>query len=367
MPGSKSGRRISASIAVAPSAPMRIVSAHLQPYRLPLKRPWIAASATLTERQGALLCIATEDGIAGWGDCAPLPSSGAASHQRTFSALADLAHRLASADFRLNSCADDAALPPEVRWALETALLDNAAQRQGVTLAQLLGARTATTIAVNAALGPLDATCATRANAALTEGYAIGKIKVGIDSIDAELEGLRALVNSTGGRLQLRLDANRAWAYADAQRFLTAIADMPIDAVEEPLSAPTLATLAALQAELPYAIAIDESLPVLGATALIAAQAVRRLVLKPARLGGHTATQAIARRATAAGIEVVLTSVIDSAIGVMATAHLAAAVSPTLAHGLATSAWLAADVAAAPRIERGHLMLPSLPGLGIHP
>jgi o-succinylbenzoate synthase len=338
-----------------------VAEASIKPYCLPLRRPWVAASATLHERQGALLCVKTEEGFSGWGDCAPLPSSGAAGHAQVLAALQECARRLAGADF----CVDT--FPPEVRWAVETALLDSEAQRQGVTLARLLGAGETTAIAVNAALGPLDAACTTRANEAIAQGYAIGKIKVGIAAADTELARLRALVAATGGRLRLRLDANRAWGHDEARRFLAAIADLPIDAVEEPLAAPTLSALAALQAGLPHAIAVDESLPQLGVAALIAARAVRRLVLKPARLGGHAATQAIARQAAAAGIEVVLTSVIDSAVGVAAAAHLAAAISPALAHGLGTSAWLAADVAAPPPVVRGFMQLPAGPGLGIRP
>lgn len=343
---------------------MSIVRTQIVPYCLPLHRPWVAAAATLTARRGALLCLTTADGCTGWGDCAPLPSSGAAGHEQVFAALAECARRSVSADF----FALDTAAPPEVRWALETAWLDIAAQRRGVPLARLLVPDCTLQVAVNAALGPLDASCAGCAAVALAQGYAIGKIKVGIAGVDVELARLRALVDATAGRLRLRLDANRAWPDAVAQRFLAAIADLPIDAVEEPLAAPTLATLAALQAGLPYAIAVDESLPQLGADALVAARAVRRFVLKPARIGGFAATQAIARQAAAAGIEVVLTSVIDSAVGVRATAHLAAAVAqglkPGLAHGLGTGAWLAADVAAAPLIVAGDMILPEVPGLG---
>lgn len=340
---------------------MPIAQARLVPYRLPLKRPWVAAAATLTERRGTLLCLNDADGREGWGDCAPLPSSGEAGHARCLAALADYVRRAAETDF------PDAAAPPEVRWAADTARLDLEAQRQGLPLARLLGAGGTARVAVNAALGPLDDGCAARAAAALARGYAIGKIKVGLDGIAKELERLRALAEATGGRLRLRLDANRAWPQDEAERFLKSVVGLPIDAVEEPLAAPTAAALAILQAALPYPLAADESLPALGAAALIEACAVRRLVLKPARLGGHAATQAIARQAAVAGIEVVLTSVVDSAVGVTAAAHLAAALSPALAHGLGTSEWLAADVAAAPVIAGGWLTLPETPGLGLRP
>jgi L-alanine-DL-glutamate epimerase-like enolase superfamily enzyme len=66
-------------------------------------------------------------------------------------------------------------------------------------------------------------------------------------------------------------------------------------------------------------------------------------------------------------MEVVITSVVDSAIGVGAAAQLAAAIGGTQAHGLATGAWLAEDVAPPALIRAGKLALPDGPGLGIVP
>jgi o-succinylbenzoate synthase len=329
-----------------------MIRATLRPYRLPLVRPWVAAAATLVERRGALLRLTADDGLAGWGDCAPLPSGG--DPEAVLAALAGWCRRPAGSDFQ--------ELPPEARWAIETAECDIAARRAGLPLWRHLGGA-AGAVAVNAALGPLDANCAARATTAIAQGYASGKIKVGLRPVAEEIARLKDLPPG----LLLRLDANRAWNAADAERFLTACAGLPIEAIEEPLAAPTLTGLAALQATAPCALAIDESLPQFGIDAIIAARAARRLVLKPARLGGIAATQDIARRAQAAGIEIVITSVIDSALGVTAAAHLAAALSPHLAHGLATSVWLAEDIAPPPPIAAGQLTLPDAPGLGIRP
>lgn len=354
---------------------MRIATVRLVAYRLPLRRPWVAAAVTLHERCGMLLAVTADDGITGWGDCAPLPSSGAGGHERAFAALARLARRLPGRDGAalLADCAAGE-LPelnlPEPRWALETALCDNAARRQGVSLARFLDAGETTAVAVNAALGALDEACGARAAAAVTQGFALGKLKVGVlgvDGVDEELARLHALHARIDGRLRLRLDANRAWSDAAARRFLTGIADLPIDAVEEPLADPTVARLAALQADQPFAIAVDESLPLLGADALLDAGAVRRLVVKPARLGGIAATGKLAQRARQAGVEIVLTSVVDSAIGVTAAAHLAAAVSPGLAHGFGTLAWLARDVAPTSPLIGGQWLLGAAPGLGLIP
>jgi o-succinylbenzoate synthase len=329
-----------------------LIRAEIFPCRLPLARPWVAAATVLTERRGALLRLTDAAGIIGWGDCAPLPSGGDA--DAVLDALDAYARRVPGADL--------SALPCEARWTIKTALADIIAQRAGLPLWRYLGGEHGE-VAVNAALGPLDDTLLERIASALRQGFRVGKIKVGLAPVEEEIARLRAL--PTG--LRLRLDANRTWSDDEASRFLLAIADLAIDAVEEPLAHPTLEKLAALQARLPYALALDESLPAFPLDELIASRAVRRFVVKPARLGGCAATLSIARAAQEAGIEVALTSVVDSAIGVAAAAHLAAAVSPALAHGLATSAWLAADLAAPPPIEAGRMWLPETAGLGLTP
>lgn len=344
---------------------MRLTHIRLIPYCLPLKRPWVAAATTLTERRGLLVALTAAEGITGYGDCAPLPSSGEAGYARVSTALAALVRELAgrSAEQILEKVA---AVPwPEVRWALETALCDCAAQSQGVPLMQYLGGQRQGGVLVNAALGALRADSAQQAAAALAAGFRCAKIKVGIGRIEDELAALRAIQATTEGRLPLRLDANRAFNDADARRFLDGLAGLSIEAIEEPLARPTPERLAVLQASVPFAIAVDESLPELGLAPLIDAGAMRRLVIKPARIGSMAATQTLARQAQAAGIEVVLTSVVDSAVGVTAAAHLAAAISPQLAHGLATLEWLASDVAPAPPILDGRLCLGALPGLGL--
>ena len=348
---------------------MRIAAVRLIPYRLPLKRPWTAAATTLVERRGMLVAL-TADGLTGWGDCAPLPSSDDAAQARVFAALNAAIANVADmpVDALRSRLAGIAA--PEARWALDTALLDLEARAQGRSLASLLGAPSASSVAVNAALGALDDGCAARAAAALEHGYAIAKIKVGVADVDVEIERLFRLQRETAGRLRLRLDANRAWSDADAWRFLSTVSSLPIEGVEEPLAAPTLARLGRLQAALPFAIAIDESLPALGIDEILAAHAVRRLVIKPARVGGIAATLELTEKARRAGIEVVLTSVVDSAVGVTAAAHLAAALPQAdagLAHGLATGEWLADDVGPSPPIVAGRMQLGDAPGLGFEP
>jgi L-alanine-DL-glutamate epimerase-like enolase superfamily enzyme len=165
----------------------------------------------------------------------------------------------------------------------------------------------------------------------------------------------------------LRLDANCAWNEREAAEFLGALAGLPVESVEDPLVQPDRTAWIRLQAKVPFPLAADESLRIMGADAVFNQPPVRRIVLKPMVLGGLVSALALARRAREAGVECVVTSTVDSAVGVTAALHLAAAVANDLAHGLATSAWLEGDVGNPPWPSRGALLLGDCPGLGCIP
>ena len=94
---------------------------------------------------------------------------------------------------------------------------------------------------------------------------------------------------------------------------------------------------------------------------------MRRLILKLPRLGGFLPAVALAQRFAAAGGDCIVTSSLESACGLLAAAHLAAALGGDMAHGLATAEWLATDLGAPPPVAAGYLTLPAGPGLGFQP
>lgn len=312
---------------------MNIVAAEWLPYALPLRRPWQTSQGEIDERQGRLLRLQTADGLTGWGDCAPLP------------------------DFGIS---DDAA----AAFAEETAHLDLVAQNAGLPLnAWLSGEPPVTSVAVNANGGTiLTANRSTLDNAA-EAGFTIVKLKLGRLPVSDEIAGLLRLARDLPPGLQLRLDANRAWAYTEAQTFIAACVGLPVEGLEEPLARPDAVALAKLQSMAAFPLAIDESIDLLDAH-FFRHPPVRRIIIKPARHGGLLASMELALRARASGLEVIVSSSLESACGLLACAHLAAAVAPLAMHGLATADWFATDTGRAPPIANGRLQLPITPGLG---
>lgn len=333
----------------------RIVATRVRPYRLPFTRPWRMAGVEIDRRFGWLVEIETSGGIRGFGDYAPLPLS--AQGQATDGGLAERANALLGADVAeaLDGLAADTPAS-----ALECALLDALARQRGVPLRRLLAERAADRVEVNAVAelaGVGDAVAA---------GFRVVKLKVGRGKPEAEAAALRALPIPDGVRL--RLDANCAWPWDDAVRFIDAVAGLPIESLEEPLAQPTLERLAELQSRTAIEIALDESLPHVDWQAVTERRPVHRIVLKPAATGGLRKSFDLARQARIAGLTCVITSALDSAIGVRAAAHLAAAVgAPGVAHGLSTSEWFAEDLAEPLPIADGWMALGGQPGLGIQP
>ena len=145
---------------------------------------------------------------------------------------------------------------------------------------------------------------------------------------------------------KIRLDANGGFDISTALDLANRLIELavPLEYLEQPVA--TIAEMAELKLQvnrIGIKIAADESVrKVSDPLAVAQANAADILVLKAAPLGGINRALEIAREA---GLPVVISSAIDSSIGLSMGAHLAAAI-PDLQFdcGLATSALLAGDV-----------------------
>jgi O-succinylbenzoate synthase len=163
----------------------------------------------------------------------------------------------------------------------------------------------------------------------------------------ARVHRVRELLGPEG---RIRIDANGAWNVDEAEHAIHAMADVDLEYVEQPCA--TIAELAELRKRVKYMaipIAADESVrKETDPFAVVEAHAADLLVLKAQPLGGVHAAYDIATRA---GLPVVVSSALDTSIGLAMGAHLAAAL-PELDYdcGLGTAALLAADVVTEPLV-----------------
>lgn len=341
----------------------------LVPYRLALTRPWSSARGNFSERRGWLV-IARADGASGYGDCAPLPEAGTETRAAAGRRLASCRTRIVGQRLEgaIGALATGPRGPtPAADFALDCALSDLASRLAGTSLRRWLAGQAGDTVPVNSALGPLLAIAPPDLATAARSGYRVLKLKVGIAAAELELRRLTELARDMPSGLRLRLDANGAWDPGTATRIVGALGDLPIESLEEPLRQPDWSTLAGLQSLASFPLALDESLPARADTLDPVQVPVHRVVLKPAVLGGLHRTLALARRLQSAGLEVVITGLVESAAGLWPTAQLAAAIASPLPQGLATADWLQEDLGPPPRARSGHLDLPDAPGSGFVP
>ena len=345
---------------------MLITSSRLIPYRLPLTKAWQSARTFLRFREGWLLILETRSGQQGIGECAPLPDMGTELPGVASAWLTETLPALrgrAPGDLLLEIPSN---APSSARFGLETALLDLLCKVEGLPLHAWLTPKSATRIRVNAAVGALGERTAARITQASDEGHGVFKIKVGVDSVSTELKTIQRLFKCMNPQTKLRLDANGAWTPEDAAYFISGLDSDLVESLEEPLILPDPETLASLQAMTDISLALDESLPLFLRRHPVDRVPVRRIIVKPSVCGGIIRSLKIRRDADLAGIESVVTSTLESNIGILAAAHLAAATdgnTPSV-HGLATGDWFARNTAPSPTVNAGRLQLPAGAGLG---
>ena len=340
----------------------------IRPYALPLRRAWGSSRGGFDRRHGWLVRVRA-DGLQGYGDCAPLPEAGTESPDRASEALRMIRRRAVGrpVETLLNELDADLAAVPAARFALDCALGDLLSQQAGLPLRHWLSQTAVDVVPVNAMLGRLDRVSDGNLLSACAEGFQVLKIKVGCGDPGEEIERLRWLAARLPAGTSLRLDANGAWDLEQARTLIGQVGGLPIECIEEPLRHADPEPLAGLQAQAPFALARDESLRDLWATQHLTRLGVKRLVLKPAVIGGLQRTLDLARRAAALDLEVVVTGLVESAAGLWPTAQLAAAVGSPIPQGLATASWLADDTGPAPHPKAGRLHLPATPGSGFAP
>ncbi len=152
---------------------------------------------------------------------------------------------------------------------------------------------------------------------------------------------------------RIRLDANGAWTVDEAERAIHALAAFDLEYVEQPCA--TVEELAEIRERIAYLdvpVAADESVRKASDPLAVArAGAADLLVVKAQPLGGIARALAIVREA---GLPVVVSSAIDTSVGLAMGAHLAARVGELPYDcGLGTAALLAADVTRDPLLPHG--------------
>jgi o-succinylbenzoate synthase len=163
----------------------------------------------------------------------------------------------------------------------------------------------------------------------------------------SDIERVEAVREAIGPSGRIRVDANGGWEAGQAVRMLRRLSAFGLEYAEQPCA--TLAELAEVRRAVDVPVAADESIRRAEDPLRVRAQgAADIVVLKVQPLGG---VRAALRVAEACALPVVVSSAVDTSVGLAAGVALAAAL-PELPYacGLATMSLLSGDVTADPLV-----------------
>ena len=306
-----------------------IVAVDAEPLDLPLSEPFEIALGTRREASNVLVTVETADGTRGYGEGSPIPpitGETRAAALETARATAELLEGEPIAEYRRLAALVRDTFPGMVSatFAVDTAIHDADSRERGIALSELFGGppapvRTDLTVPIlpPAAAGERAATAAAR-------GYDHLKLKLGTD-VATDLERVAA-VRDAAPEAELKVDANQGWTAKEAVRFANRVANAGVDLelIEQPVPASDVAGLADVTRRLDVPIAADEAVFTPQDAVRIVREDAADIVNVKLSKSGPLAAADIVSIARGADLELMIGCMLESAIGIHASAHLVA-------------------------------------------
>ena len=284
-------------------------------------------------------------GVFGVGECAPLPALSPELPTAEEGNLNALEARLEEATraFVAGACTSAAipeGTPSSIRMALETAHLH--VKTKSVRFFKTPFARGEEDIAINGLVWMGDKkTMVRRMEEKLEQGFSCIKCKIGGIDFESELEmlGILRSLAPDPQKVELRLDANGAFAPEEADKKLEALAKFAPHSIEQPIRKGQWQEMARLCKTSPIPIALDEELigvPRRERLKLVEEIAPAYFVLKPSLHGGFKGCEQWIDLAIMSGAGFWVTSALESNIGLNAIAQWCGTLDCPLPQGLGT-------------------------------
>jgi o-succinylbenzoate synthase len=198
----------------------------------------------------------------------------------------------------------------------------------------------------------------------LKAGFRCIKLKIGAIGFDEELALLRHIrKHFTAKEIELRVDANGAFAPTEAMEKLKRLAELDIHSIEQPIRSGQWEAMAGLAMQSPIPIALDEELTGLNhlqeKRAMLDAIRPQYIILKPSLHGGFGGCAEWIREAEERQAGWWITSALESDVGLNAIAQWCATLGNPLPQGLGTGEiyrqTLFSSAARPPKREAGRL------------
>ena len=294
---------------------------------IPFNHPFKIALAVMNSAHNIIVRVHDSDGLIGVGEGVPSRFVTGEDADNGFESAKLYAQLLISKnpleiDTRLRELEQFMLKNPAIRCAYDLALYDLLAKHADLPLYALLGG-TKQVLYSNRTIGIDEPDkMAKTAKQHVENGVKALKVKVGTGR-NEDLARIRAIRETVGSGVPVRLDANQAWDEITAINILTALAEYEIEVCEQPLPYWNIEGLKRVRERSPIAIMADESIfGAHDAFRLASLGAVDYFNIKLAKSAGIHGALKINAIGEAAGIKCMLGGMSESLIGVSAGAHL---------------------------------------------
>jgi O-succinylbenzoate synthase len=349
---------------------MKIDRIELREIHLPLIAPFETSFGVTTGRRIILAKVFAE-GLYGWGECT-CGEGPFYNHEATDTAWLVLKEFVAPMTLgREITAAEQAAdLTASIRGnrmaraAIETAIWDLEARRQGVPLWKLIGG-TQEEIPCGVSLGlqETDAALLKKIEVELAAGYQRIKLKI---KPGRDYEMVKA-VRKEHPTINLTVDANSAYTLADTE-MLKRLDEFNLLLIEQPLAYDDIIDHVTLQKQLSTRICLDESiLGVEDARKALSLDACRIINIKLGRVGGHAQARLIESYCRERSVPVWCGGMLEAGIGRAQNIAMATLPGFVLPGDVSASKRYWTEDIITPEVEvtpRGTIHRPTAPGIG---
>ena len=360
------------------SSQVKILAVETWLVDVPTIRPHKLSVATMMGQTLVLVRLQTSDDVVGWGEATTI--GGLAYGEESPESIKTNIDRYIAPLLVGQDATQVAACMARVKGnvqgnrfakcAIETALYDNQAKRLGVPLSELFGGRVRDSLPVawTLASGDTSKDIAEAERVMEARRHNIFKLKIGLRSVKDDVAHVAAIKRALGDRASVRIDANQAWSVTEALEGCRMLADAGVDMAEQPIAAHDKPGLRRLTQANILPIMADEALhgPV-DAFTVASTQAADIFAVKINQSGGLRGAAQVAAIAEAAGIALYGGTMLEGAVGTMASAQLFATFTDmSWGTELFGPLLLTEEILREPLMYRDFaLEIPRRPGLGI--
>ena len=172
-------------------------------------------------------------------------------------------------------------------------------------------------------------------------GFSCIKMKIGAIDFDTEINLLKSIRKEFSVKdIELRVDANGAFAPTEALEKLKILSDLELHSIEQPIKQGQIEAMASLCEQTPLPIALDEELigvfDVTKQQELLQTINPQYIILKPTLVGGFGGSKAWIDMAESQNIGWWITSALESNIGLNAIAQWTYTLNSKMPQGLGT-------------------------------